>query len=129
MYTQGAARKSKREKEKEAAEAKRKEEEENAARAYAEFLDEFQGERVDRKKSGAAFVKAGQEGTYAPAAKGRATSSQPLRGFERESSVCRRSCSAVHLHLNLTVSPEPVAPFAAGTGAEAERQACYGLVP
>ncbi|KAF9820369.1 hypothetical protein IEO21_01378 [Rhodonia placenta] len=66
LYTQGAARKSKREKEKEAAEAKRKEEEENAARAYAEFLDEFQGERVDRKKSGAAFVKAGQEGTQLP---------------------------------------------------------------
>lgn len=60
-YAQGTLRKSKREKEKEAAEAKRKEEEENAAKAYAEFLHTFQGEDADRRKPGAAFVKAGQE--------------------------------------------------------------------
>lgn len=59
-------RKSRREKEKEAADAKRKEEEEDAAKAYAEFLHTFQGEDVDRKKSGATFVKAGQEASYAP---------------------------------------------------------------
>ncbi len=71
MYTQGTIRKSKREKEKEAAEAKRREEEENAAKAYAEFLDAFQGEGADRKKGAAAFVKAGQSSssTYAPSAK------------------------------------------------------------
>ncbi|TFK93763.1 hypothetical protein K466DRAFT_580676 [Polyporus arcularius HHB13444] len=71
VYTQGTIRKSKREKEKEAAEAKRREEEENAAKAYAEFLDAFQGEGADRKKGAAAFVKAGQSSssTYAPSAK------------------------------------------------------------
>lgn len=62
-------RKSKREKEKEAAEAKRKEEEENAAKAYAEFLQTFQGEDVDRRKTGSSFVKAGQEAMYGPSAK------------------------------------------------------------
>lgn len=84
-------RKSKREKEKEAAEAKRREEEENAAKAYAEFLDAFQGEAVDRKKSGAAFVKAGEGATYAPLARGKSVSSQPPRGFEPESSVSMKS--------------------------------------
>ncbi|OCH95143.1 hypothetical protein OBBRIDRAFT_831241 [Obba rivulosa] len=60
IYTQGTVRKSKREKEKEAAEAKRKEEEENAAKAYAEFLDAFQGEAAEKKRAGSGFVKAGQ---------------------------------------------------------------------
>ncbi|RPD74305.1 hypothetical protein L226DRAFT_553395 [Lentinus tigrinus ALCF2SS1-7] len=71
VYTQGTIRKSKREKEKEAAEAKRKEEEENAAKAYAEFLDAFQGEGADRKKGASTFVKAGQSSSpaYAPVAK------------------------------------------------------------
>ncbi|EIM81231.1 uncharacterized protein STEHIDRAFT_67204 [Stereum hirsutum FP-91666 SS1] len=59
QYAQGTARKSKREKEKEAAEAKRREEEENAARAYAEFLDAFEGEEVSKKRTGANFVKSG----------------------------------------------------------------------
>lgn len=69
-------RKSKREKEREAAEAKRKEEEENAAKAYQEFLQAFQGEDVDRRKAGAAFVKAGQEAVYAPSGKSAAESSR-----------------------------------------------------
>ncbi len=71
MFTQGTVRKSKKEKEKEAAEAKRKEEEEHAARAYAEFVDAFEGEGADRKKGASAFVKAGQEGAYAPSASAR----------------------------------------------------------
>lgn len=70
-------RKSKREKEKEAAEAKRKEEEENAAKAYAEFLQTFQGEDVDRRKAGSSFVKAGQEALYAPSTK---SGPEPSRG-------------------------------------------------
>ncbi|EKM54545.1 uncharacterized protein PHACADRAFT_185461 [Phanerochaete carnosa HHB-10118-sp] len=68
-YTQGTLRKSKREKEKEAAEAKRREEEENAVKAYAEFIQAFQGEDVDRRKAGSSFVKAGKEVVYAPSAK------------------------------------------------------------
>ncbi|KAI8993033.1 hypothetical protein BD414DRAFT_514089 [Trametes punicea] len=71
VFTQGTVRKSKREKEKEAAEAKRREEEEQAAKAYAEFLDAFQGEGVERRKGVSTFVKAGQEATYAPSAKGK----------------------------------------------------------
>ena len=77
-------RKSKREKEKEAAEAKRKEEEENAARAYAEFLDAFQSEAVDRKKGGSSFVKAGEGSSYAPSVRGKATGGQGMRGFEAD---------------------------------------------
>ncbi|KAI1794117.1 hypothetical protein LXA43DRAFT_997789 [Ganoderma leucocontextum] len=85
VYTQGTLRKSKREKEKEAAEAKRKEEEENAAKAYAEFLDAFQGEGSDRKKSASTFVKAGHDAgsTYAPAVKPKAVDTS--RAFEEPS--------------------------------------------
>ncbi|KAI0775702.1 hypothetical protein BD413DRAFT_602894 [Trametes elegans] len=86
VFTQGTVRKSKREKEKEAAEAKRKEEEEHAARAYAEFLDAFQGEGADRKKGASTFVKAGQntgqEPAYAPSGKGKV---QVSRAFEEPS--------------------------------------------
>lgn len=64
-------RKSRREKEQEAAEAKKREEEANAAKAYAEFLDAFEGEDAGRKKAGSSFVKAGTESTaaYTPAPK------------------------------------------------------------
>lgn len=86
QYVQGNLRKSKREKEKEAAEAKRKEEEENAAKAYAEFLDAFQGEGVDRKRTGGTFVKSGQESVYAPAAR-KAESSHRPQMFEEVSAV------------------------------------------
>lgn len=81
-------RKSKREKEKEAAEAKRKEEEENAAKAYAEFLDAFQGEDADRKKAGAAFVKSGQAALYEPSVKSRGEPSRAVQLFDDESQVC-----------------------------------------
>ncbi|KAI0823715.1 hypothetical protein BC628DRAFT_1324593 [Trametes gibbosa] len=82
VFTQGSARKSKKEKEKEAAEAKRKEEEKHAARAYAEFVDVFQGEGADRRKGASAFVRAGQDGAYAPSVRGR---SEMSRAFEEQS--------------------------------------------
>ena len=86
MYTQGTSQKSKREKEKEAAEAKRKEEEENAAKAYAEFLDAFQGEGADRKKGASMFVRAGQDSgsAYQPSVKSKTDMS---RAFEDSSAV------------------------------------------
>lgn len=59
QYTQGSQRKSKREKEKEEAERKRREEEEHAKKAYAEFLETFEGSRDDGKKKG--FVRSTQE--------------------------------------------------------------------
>lgn len=59
QYTQGTQRKSKREKEKEEAERKRKEEEEYAKKAYAEFLETFEGIRDDGKKKG--FVRSAQD--------------------------------------------------------------------
>ncbi|TFY64109.1 hypothetical protein EVJ58_g2837 [Rhodofomes roseus] len=96
VFTQGVVRKSKREKEKEAAEAKRRDEEENAARAYAEFLDAFQGEAAERKKGGAAFVKAGESSSYAPAVRGKGAGSQGMRAFE--------------LDAMKSPSPPPVAP-------------------
>lgn len=86
MFTQGTLRKSKKEKEKEAADAKRKEEEEHAARAYAEFVDAFEGEGADRKKGGSAFVKAGQEGAYAPSAPARGRGGMS-RAFGEQSMV------------------------------------------
>jgi len=67
QYTSGTLRKSRREKEQEAAEAKKREEEINAAKAYAEFLDAFEGDDVGRK-SASTFVKSSVESasTYIP---------------------------------------------------------------
>jgi U2-associated protein SR140 len=65
-YTAGKVRKSRREKDQEAAIAKKREEEANAAQAYAEFLDAFEGEEVARKKAGSGFVKADSKMVYAP---------------------------------------------------------------
>ncbi|KAJ3817105.1 hypothetical protein F5880DRAFT_1512055 [Lentinula raphanica] len=48
QYTAGTHHKSRREKEHEAAEAKKREEELNAAKAYAEFIDAFEGGDVNR---------------------------------------------------------------------------------
>ncbi|KAK7053478.1 hypothetical protein VNI00_004104 [Paramarasmius palmivorus] len=71
QYASGSQRKSRREREQELAEAKKREEEAHAAKAYAEFLDAFEGEGVGRKAA-STFVKAGAGGegsssTYAPA--------------------------------------------------------------
>ncbi|KAI5830736.1 hypothetical protein K523DRAFT_415638 [Schizophyllum commune Tattone D] len=62
-------RKSKREKEQEAAEAKRKEEEENTKKAYAEFVQAFDGPGPSRKASTNAFVRAGERPPQAPSEK------------------------------------------------------------
>ncbi|PPQ62946.1 hypothetical protein CVT24_006186 [Panaeolus cyanescens] len=74
-YTSGSVRKSRREKEQEAADAKRREEEASAAQAYAEFLDEFEGEGSGRK-GGSAFVQAESKSVYAPSVPRRM---QPMR--------------------------------------------------
>ena len=62
-------RKSKREKEQEAQDARKKEEEVNAAQAYAEFLDAFEGpeERAPRMPRNT-FVRADTKTVYTPAA-------------------------------------------------------------
>lgn len=75
QYTAGKVKKSRREKEQEAAEVKKREEEANAAKAYAEFLDAFEGEDVGKKNPAASFVRAsgGLGSTYAP------TRAQPER--------------------------------------------------
>lgn len=65
-YTAGKVRKSRREKDQEAADAKKREEEVNAAQAYAEFLDAFEGGEVARKKGSSGFVKADSNMAYAP---------------------------------------------------------------
>ena len=88
-YTQGTVRKSRREKEKEAAEAKRKEEEENAAKAYAEFLDTFQGEDADRKKGSSTFVRSGHGSAYQPSVKSKGEPSKPARMFEDNETVSK----------------------------------------
>jgi U2-associated protein SR140 len=64
QYTAGKVKKSRREKEQEAAEAKKLEEEANAAKAYAEFLDAFEGEDVGKKNAASSFVKSGEGTTY-----------------------------------------------------------------
>lgn len=66
---------------------KRKEEEENAAKAYAEFLDAFQGEGSDRKKAASTFVKAGHDSgsAYVPSVKPKVADTS--RAFEEPSMV------------------------------------------
>ncbi|KAG6866724.1 hypothetical protein C0991_011383 [Blastosporella zonata] len=68
QYAAGTVRKSRREKEQEAAEAKKREEEAYAAKAYAEFIDAFEGQDTGKRKAGPGFVKAGTESntTYVP---------------------------------------------------------------
>ncbi|KAF9222577.1 hypothetical protein BS17DRAFT_783065 [Gyrodon lividus] len=86
QYTQGTVRKSRREKEKEAAEAKKREEEENAAKAYADFLDAFEGEDVGRRKSGSNFVRGSgdSKAPYQPSLKSTAESSSRTRALREE---------------------------------------------
>ncbi|KAF8628862.1 hypothetical protein AX15_003655 [Amanita polypyramis BW_CC] len=81
QYTSGKVRKSRREKEQEAAEAKKREEEANAAKAYAEFLDAFEGEDAGRKKTGSMFVKSATEGSRVAYNPGK-TSDKPSRTLE-----------------------------------------------
>ncbi|KAJ3752104.1 hypothetical protein EV360DRAFT_75655 [Lentinula raphanica] len=75
-YTARTHRKSRREKEHEAAEAKKREEELNAAKAYAEFIDAFEGGDVNRKSTSDHFVKAESGSKYVPT----------VRGFQQERS-------------------------------------------
>jgi U2-associated protein SR140 len=93
QYAQGSVRKSRREKEKEAAEAKKKEEEEDAARAYAEFIETFEGEDGG-KDAGLSFVKASSEtaAPYVPAFK---TPTEPGSGSGRASNRERMVCLIV----------------------------------
>ncbi|KAG1734693.1 uncharacterized protein EDB91DRAFT_582463 [Suillus paluster] len=81
QYAQGTVRKSRREKEKEAADAKKREEEESAAKAYADFIDAFEGESVDKRKAGSGFVRAsdGTKVSYQPPVRGSAESSSRTR--------------------------------------------------
>ncbi|KAG0706159.1 hypothetical protein DFH29DRAFT_846703 [Suillus ampliporus] len=92
QYAQGTVRKSRREKEKEAADAKKRQEEESAARAYADFIDAFEGESVDKRKAGSGFVRAsdGAKVSYQPPVKGSAESSsrtRPVLSNEDESTA------------------------------------------
>lgn len=92
QYAQGTVRKSRREKEKEAAEAKKREEEESAAKAYADFIDAFEGESVDKRKAGSGFVRAsdGAKVSYQPPVKGPAESlsrTRPVLSNEDESTA------------------------------------------
>ena len=85
-------RKSRREKEKEAADLKKKEEEEDAARAYAEFIDTFEGEDVGRKAAGMSFVKAGGDAASSYAGSTRRPPDGPSRmsgAFDRGDKMVR----------------------------------------
>ncbi|KAG9316395.1 hypothetical protein JVU11DRAFT_2428 [Chiua virens] len=91
QYAQGNVRKSRREKEKEAAEAKKREEEESAVKAYADFLDAFEGEDVGRKKTGSAFVRGSGDAKtlYQPSAKGATESGSQARALKDEMEEAR----------------------------------------
>lgn len=77
-------KKSKREKEKEREEAKKKEEEELAAKAYAEYVEAFEGDGAKRKSN--TFVRAGESSTRSSQSHSR-SHGEGMRAFERERSV------------------------------------------
>ncbi|TFK44403.1 hypothetical protein BDQ12DRAFT_672925 [Crucibulum laeve] len=83
QYTAGKVRKSRREKEQEAAEAKKREEEVDAAKAYAEFLDAFEGDEAGKKKATNPFVKAGEAPKTSAAMSSFEHPSSSFRGFNR----------------------------------------------
>ncbi|VDB87336.1 unnamed protein product [Peniophora sp. CBMAI 1063] len=87
VFAHGTVKKSKREKEKEAEEKKQREEEEYAKKAYAEFVEAFEGEDTDRSRPRNAFVRSSKEEgrTYAPSAP-RAQASRTMRAFEKSRS-------------------------------------------
>jgi len=73
-YAQGVLKKSKREKEKEAEIAKRQQAERETAKAYEDFLQEFEGGKTTVASStsggtGLGFVKASGGGSYVPSLK------------------------------------------------------------
>ena len=86
MYAHGTVKKSKREKEKEAEEKKQREEEESAKKAYAEFVEAFEGEDADRSRPRNAFVRSSNEDAraYAPSMpRSQGSSSRTMRAFEK----------------------------------------------
>ncbi|TFK23911.1 hypothetical protein FA15DRAFT_680928 [Coprinopsis marcescibilis] len=85
QYASGKVRKSRREKEQEAAEAKQREEEENAAKAYAEFVETFDGGDSGRR-AGTAFIRADSKAVYKPAGAGQSSSQTPSNAFQRSPS-------------------------------------------
>lgn len=92
MYAHGTVKKSKREKEKEAEERKQREEEEDAKKAYAEFVEAFDGEDVERSKTRNAFVRSSKEEAraYAPSVSSRPQASRTMRAFEKSRVRCMR---------------------------------------
>ncbi|KAK0212865.1 SR140 protein [Desarmillaria ectypa] len=82
QYASGKLKKSRREKEQEAAEAKKREEAASAAKAYAEFLDVFEG---DDRKARSTFIKAGTAAESGPTY-GHSTVSSERRSHGRNKS-------------------------------------------
>lgn len=119
QYTYGKVRKSRREKEQEAAEVKKREEEANAAQAYAEFLDAFEGEEVSRKKTGSMFVKSSADGAR--------VAYNPSKALDRPSRALERVCRFITLYnpmrscFTLLVALSP-------SCAKAKGEACDGCI-
>lgn len=118
QYTYGKVRKSRREKEQEAAEVKKREEEANAAQAYAEFLDAFEGEEVTRKKTGSMFVKS--------AADGARIAYNPSKALDKPSRALERVCRFITLYNPMHSCFMLVA--LSSSGAKAKGEACDGCI-
>lgn len=119
-------RKSRREKEKEAADAKKKEEEENAAKAYADFLDAFEGEDKGRKKAGSTFVRSSGDAKtlYQPTTRGATESSFRSRAlWEEMEEVGRR------MFVCLTTSQADDPSGFSVECTETKGKTRYGLIP
>lgn len=118
-------RKSRREKEQEAAEARRREEEERAARAYAEFVDAFEGDGA-KPKAGGGFVRAGAETgvAYAPqqSKPAREATSRTSAMFERDDEVSYISHGCRNAEIK-----GPLPPGGAHIRPE-ERETSYGCI-
>lgn len=103
-------RKTRREKEQEAAELKRKEEEQSAAKAYAEFLETFEGKDSGRRNGGN-FVRADTKAAYVPAGQTSQVQPSSTNAFRR---VCVgdsvRESSTQYRAIRQSPSPPSTAP-------------------
>lgn len=127
-YAQGTVRKSRREKEKEAAEARKKEEEESAARAYAEFLDAFDGEDVGKRKTGTSFVRASGDSStktpYQPSSKDvPETITMTAKAFREEMEEVHKGSLFCHRWLTTFLA------ISSTCCPQAQRQTCNGCFP
>lgn len=92
----------------------------NAAKAYAEFLDAFEGEDVSRKKTGSMFVKSSSTDGARVAYNPGKVLDKPSRTLER---VCLLATIVAQVHVSRLL-----VTFTSPSGTETKGEACDGCI-